>query len=570
MARFVQPTPPLPDLYAGDHVLRAYLDRLLGEVGHKNAKATLEALAADVAGPLHAAALDGEHHPPVLRQFDGWGRRIDVIEFAPGWDVLKRAAAQYGLVSLPYEDEARATYGAGARVLQMALLHLYVPWSSTYGCPVAMSDGAVTVLQADGVDPALRDQFLPRLLSRDGDEVWTSGQWMTESQGGSDVGRATTTAKQDADGRWRLTGEKWFCSSAASEFSIALARPEGAPDGSRGLACFVVPRYAGLVPDAGDAAPHHVAPGLTLHRLKDKLGTRGMASAEVGLDGALVWPVGDPAEPGLRRMLALVQITRLHNAASSAAGMRRGLVLARAYAGVREAFGAKLDQQPLHRETLSWLALDAEGAFALTAMCFDLLGRVEVDGDADAARQLRLAASLAKASTAKAAVASASEYIECFGGPGYIEDTEVPRMLRDSQVLPIWEGTTNVLSLDVVRALSRDDVLPAYSARVDQALSDGSAALGELAGPVGAVRDEIYRSAAAAVQDPIGAQAGARGLLLGMAHLLTLAALLEHAAYRVGDDRAALVAQLWARRKLLGDTATGEGHAHFDSLVDGA
>jgi len=568
MPRFTQDLAPLPDLYAGDVTLRAHLDRALGDVGHKNAAPLLESLAAEAAGPLHEAALDAERHPPVHVPYDAWGRRVDRIETSAGWETQRRAAATHGLVALPYEAEARATWGAGARVVQHALLHLYGPWSATFSCPVAMSDGAATVLAAPGVDPALRDRLLPRLLSRDPDEAWTSGQWMTESQGGSDVGRSTTEARPDEDGTWRLYGEKWFCSSTNSEFAIALARPDtdGGRAGSKGLACFVVPRYAGSGRDT--------APGLYVHRLKDKLGTRALPSAEVRLDGAEAWPVGDPSEPGLRRMLALVQVTRIHNAAAAAAGMRRGLVLARRFAETREAFGQRLFRQPLHREVLSWLAVDADAAFALTGLCFSLLGRYEVDGDGDAGALLRFAATLAKASTGKLAVASASEVVECFGGPGYIEDTEVPRLLRDSQVLPVWEGTTNVLSLDVLRALARDEALVPYLAYVDRALDVSGEWVGPVAADLRGVRVSVAEAAAAAAADPLSpaAQAGARHLMERMAHLLAAAALLEQAAFDLdrGDARTALVASLWTRRRLLGDPAAGEGHKAFAHVVDGA
>lgn len=566
MTRFTQDLAPLPDLYEGDATLRAYLDRTLGEVGHKNAAPALEALAADVAGPLHDACVDAERHPPAHVPYDAWGRRVDRIETSAGWETLRRAAATHGLVALPYEPDARATWGAGARVVQHALLHLYGPWSATFSCPVAMSDGAATVLAAPGVDPGLRDRLLPRLLSRDPDVAWTSGQWMTESQGGSDVGRATTAARWDDDDTWRLYGEKWFCSSTNSEFAVALARPDGGPAGSKGLACFVVPRYAD--------GTRETAPGLFVHRLKDKLGTRALPSAEVRLDGAEAWPVGDPSEPGLRRMLALVQVTRIHNAAAAAAGMRRGLMLARRFAETREAFGLRLFRQPLHREVLSWLAVDADAAFAITGLCFELLGRYEVDRDAEAGALLRFAATLAKASTGKLAVASASEVVECFGGPGYIEDTGIPRLLRDSQVLPVWEGTTNVLSLDVVRALARDGALAPYLAYVDRALD----VTGEWVGPVAAdlrgVRDAVAEAATAAAAAPTapGTQAGARHLMERMAHLLAAAALLEQAAFDLerGDARGALVASLWTRRRLLGDPAAGEGHKAFAHVVDGA
>ncbi|HVE64900.1 MAG TPA: acyl-CoA dehydrogenase family protein [Mycobacteriales bacterium] len=572
MSRFVQPRAELPDLYAGDQTLLATLDRLLGEVGHKRAAPLLEQLAADVAGPLHEAALDAEGHPPQLEQYDGWGARVDRIRTAAGWETLRQAAARHGLVALPYEDTARETWGASARVVQLALIHLFAPGSATYSCPVAMSDGAATVLLADGVAPELRDRFLPRLLSRDPDVAWTSGQWMTETEGGSDVGRATTQADRGADGTWRLTGEKWFCSSTTSEFAIALARPAGGPAGSRGLATFVVPRYDEDALGGADRAARRTAPGVLVHRLKDKLGTRALPSAEIGLTGALAWPVGDPAVPGLKRMLGLVQITRLHNTACAAAGMRRGLLMARAYAQTREAFGAPLWQQPLHRETLTWLAIDTDAAFALGALCFDLLGRLEVDDDASAGRLLRLAATLAKASTARLAVAAASEYVEAFGGPGYIEDTEVPRLLRDSQVLPIWEGTTNVLSLDVLRALTRDDALTDYLARIDGALAAAEPTVPELVARLRPVRDRVAVDArAAAAAGAASAQAGARSLMTRLAHLLAAVALLEQATWEAerGGVRASLVTELWIRRRLLGENCAGQGHGAFDCVVDG-
>ena len=575
MPRFVQDMAPLPDLYEGDPSLKAMLDRHLGEVGHKAARPLLERMAADAAGPLHEAMLDAERTTPELVQYDGWGERVDRIRTAPGWETQRRAAAEHGLVALPYEAEARATWGAGARLLQLALIHMYAPSSATFSCPVAMSDGAATVLGAPGVDPALRDRLLPRLLSRDPDIAWTSGQWMTETEGGSDVGRSTTRAEADADGTWRLTGEKWFCSSTNSEFALALARPTGAPDGSRGLSTFVVPRYDGLLDDAlpTDRFSRRTASGMRIHRLKDKLGTRALPSAEVGLEGAVAWPVGDPNEPGLKRMLSLVQITRLHNTACAAAGMRRGLMTATAYAERRVAFGKRLIDQPLHRELLTNLAVDTEAAFALATLCFDLLGKVEVDGDEEAARLLRFAATLAKASTARLAVSAASEIVEAFGGPGYIEDTGVPRLLRDSQVLPIWEGTTNVLSLDVLRALSRDDVLRDYLPRVDAALDVAAAVAPGLADGLRAARDAVAGDAAAAAANPMSdrVQAGARSLMTRLAHVLAAASLVQQAAWEAdrGSNHGALVAELWVRRRVLGADTGGAGDAALDVVVDG-
>ncbi len=577
MERFVQTFAPQPDLYADDHVLRSTLDRLLGADGHATAKGQLNALAADAVGPLRAAHADAEAHPPELVRYDGWGRRVDHVRTSAGWETLRRAAAEYGLVALPYDDDARKTWGAGARVVQHALLHLYGPESATFTCPVAMADGAAALLSRPDTDAAVRDAWLPRLTARDPDRATCSGQWMTETTGGSDVSKTGTVARQDADGTWRLTGEKWFCSAIDSDMAIALARPEGAGSGSRDLVCFLVPRYAADVPGTRGLAPRDTAPGLRLHRLKDKLGNRAVPSAEVGLDGAYAIPVSDPGEPGLSKMMTLVQVTRLHNAAAAAAGMRRGLVLVRQHAETREAFGLRLWRQPLHRETLAWLAIDAEAMFALTSLCFSALGKVEVDADPDAGALLRLAATLAKAGTGKLAVASASEYLECVGGNGYIEDTGFPRLLRDAQVLPIWEGTTNVLGLDVLRALARDTTaLPAYLAYLDGTIeaanSTGERWLTGVAQDLGAVRGGIADDAAAAGANAASdkAQAAARVLTLRMANTLAAAALLEQATFdaAAGNARTALAAGLFIRRRLLGDDCAGEGHRGFAHLVD--
>src|SRR5207253_7855384 len=253
-------------------------------------------------------------------------------------------------------------------------------------------------------------------------------------------------------------GQKFFCSNIGSQMALALARPEGAAPGTRGLALFVVLR------DGRDGRPN----GYRIDRLKDKLGTRAMATGEVTLEGAHAELVGD-AERGFAQMTAMLNITRLHNAITAAGIMRRAVMLASAYAGQREAFGRKLEAHPLHREVLGLMATEADGALYLTMRMAQLLGRIEVSS-ADAAELalFRVGIPLAKLYTAKQAVAVASEAIECFGGQGYMEDTGLPRLLRDAQVLPIWEGTTSVLSLDALRVLRRSESMDAVGAEFDR------------------------------------------------------------------------------------------------------
>ncbi len=193
MSRFVQPVPPPVDPYAGDGLLRSWLERHLGPGGHAAAKGRLADLAADVTGPLRAAHADAEAHPPTLVRYDPWGARIDRIDTSAGWQAQRAAAARHAVVALPYLPDARGTWGAAARVVQHALLHLYGPESATFSCPVAMADGAAALLSMPDVDATVRDAWLPRLISTDPATAITSGQWMTESQGGSDLGRSSTT-----------------------------------------------------------------------------------------------------------------------------------------------------------------------------------------------------------------------------------------------------------------------------------------------------------------------------------------------------------------------------------------
>lgn len=455
--------------WRADSSLRALLDAWLRPSTRTWAEPALFDMGRAAANELQAWGDACEQQPARLRQFDAWGQRIDEVVYPDAWRELAAAAARAGLVALPYEQETLARVGAEARLIQAALCYLFAPSTATFLCPVAMTDGAARVLR-DADSEGQRREVLARLVSRDPARAWTSGQWMTERQGGSDVGRNAVVATPDGD-HWRLDGQKFFCSNIGCEVALALARPRGAPDGTRGLALFLVPK---------DAPPEGRRNRYRIDRLKDKLGTRAMATGEVSLDGAYAELVGD-AERGFAQMTAMLNITRLHNAVTAAATMRRACILASAYAAQREAFGRKLDQQPLHQEVLREMTLQADGALYLTMRMAQLLGRIETgETTGSEAALFRLGIALAKLYTAKQAVAVVSEAIECFGGQGYMEDTGLPRLLRDAQVLPIWEGTTSVLSLDALRVLHRPDSMDAIGAelgRLDAADRDGAIAL---------------------------------------------------------------------------------------------
>ncbi|MCC5948670.1 MAG: acyl-CoA dehydrogenase family protein [Nitriliruptoraceae bacterium] len=441
-----QDPPRLRDEWEDDLALRRLLERIVPATVREEITPSLAEMGRAAATELKAIAdeVDQPGHEPRLVPFDAWGNRIDEVRVSPQWEQLGDAGRRAGVVAIAYER----AHGPYSRIHQMALTSLYAPSSALYSCPFAMTDGAAATLMHHG-DRELIDRAVPRLTSRDPATAWTSGQWMTERPGGSDVGRAETVARQDG-GVWRLHGTKWFTSAVTADMALTLARPEGNPDGGRGLAMFY------LEVRGEDGRPND----LRVLRLKDKLGTRQMPTAELALEGTAAMLVGSPSD-GTRNITPMLAVTRMWNAVIAASVLRRGLALGRDYAHRREAFGRSLIDHELHQSTLAWLRVEHESALQLVFHVVGLLGREE-SGDATERDRaaLRMLLPIAKLITGKQAVAGASETLEAFGGAGYIEDTHLPVLLRDAQVLPIWEGTTNVLSLDTLRAMQRQDTLP--------------------------------------------------------------------------------------------------------------
>jgi len=435
---FVQDPPQLAHPYREDRLLHAMLARALPPARRAALDPDLQALG-DYAQMAWQRASRTTRRKPVLTQWDAWGNRVDRIELTEAWQEGPHITTQHAVLAAGHEASEHA------RLEEFARVYLYHLASEFYTCPLAMTDGAATALKASG-NQALIDRALPRLLSRDASTFWLSGQWMTENHGGSDVGNTETVARQDDSGQWRLYGRKWFSSAVVGEVALGLARPEGAGQGTGALALFYVETMDGA----------RRKPELIIDRLKDKLGTHELPTAEIHLDGLPAWPLGELAH-GVRQVAPMLNITRTWNAVCATASMARALTLARDYATRREAFGKPLIAQPLHAQTLADMQAEFEAAFALTFEVAHLLGRVE-HGAAQPheAALLRLLTPLAKLWTGKMAVKLCSEALECFGGAGYIEDTGLPQLLRDAQVYAIWEGTTNVLSLDSLRALAGD------------------------------------------------------------------------------------------------------------------
>ncbi len=544
---FFQDAPQLRDEWGEDPAFRRMLQRLLPEEVMREIEPELSDLGVATATTYkeHADALDTAAHEPRLERFDAWGQRTDEIHTSPHWDVLEEAAHERGLIAAGYDDR----FGEHARVHQFALSYLFAPSSGLVSCPLAMTDGAARTLlvHAEDDDTARQaaERAVPRLTSRDPATAWTSGQWMTERTGGSDVGISETTAEQDADGTWRLHGTKWFTSAITADMALTLARPTGGSEGGSGLAMFYLE-----VRDDGGALN-----GIRVLQLKDKLGTRQMPTAELALEGTPAVPIGGLSH-GTRNITPMLAITRLWNSVSAASGMRRATALARDYATRRVAFGRNLIDQPLHQATLAWMQAETEAAMQLTFRAVALLGREQAGNASDDERALlRILLPVTKLTTGKQAVSVASEGVEAFGGNGYIESTHIPVLLRDAQVLPIWEGTTNVLALDTLRAVTRDQALPAFVEEVHRAAgaAGDDPVLAEVAQRATDAVDHAARWVAEASEDGREVvEHGARRWALTLGRAAQAALLVEQAAWdaKDGEPRGRAVAQRFARQPL--------------------
>ena len=527
---FTQHPPELTNQYTEDWLLRGLLARLMPAGRLEALGPELDEMGEMAGGKFYSMQLADRLNEPRLIRWDAWGNRIDRIELTRVWREAEPVAARFGLVGRGYES-ARGEF---ARLEQFALAYLFIPSTDFFGCPLAMTDGAARIL-ADSGNQALAERALGRLTSRAPETFWTSGQWMTETPGGSDVGNTETVARQDETGQWRLHGRKWFTSAATSQMALTLARPEGAPDGSKGLALFYI--------EPRDSAGR--LQNIEILRLKDKLGTRKLPTAELMLNGAPAVPVSG-LDLGVSGIAPMLNITRTWNAVTACSLMTRGLALAGDYARKRRAFGKYLIDHPLHRTTLARLAARRAVATCIVFEQIHLLGQVENDIAGADRDLLRLLIPVNKLATAREAIDISSEVLEAFGGAGYVEDTGLPMLLRDSQVLSIWEGTTNVLSLDLLRALAATGPDPWFNA-VDRALENVT--YPELIPVAETARTRARNTRQWLKANATNLEPSARDLALAFYDTLALALITRHAQWAIetqNDHRPRAAATLYA------------------------
>lgn len=477
-------------------------------------------------------------NPPRLVRYDRWGNEVNRVVHHPGALETKRGLYEAWL-SLP-----QRTGRPLPAVASSASTYLLDQSETGMACAVGMTGGVASLVEAFGSEQ-VRDHFLPHLRATSYEEYWDGAMFLTERDGGSDLGGATKTRATHVEGDlWVLNGFKWFCSNVDADVIATLARPEGAPEGASGIALFVVPRVR------RDGTPN----GIRIHRLKDKLGTRAVPTGEVDyVDAEAYLLAGDTGDAGgssgvdgkgLGRMMSgMVQSSRLGVAFMGLGIARRSFLESAIYAAHRRAFRNTIDAFPMVRETLVRMVMELEAAAAL---CFE--------GAAAGGRRdgvWRLVPTLAKYRATRRGVQLASAAIEVHGGNGYIEDWPLARQLRDAQCHPIWEGTENIIALDVIRAITRDGALEPLLERVDAALGRADH---ETVAPtrdrVAAFRDEATDAVAHVTGAPKDvANLHARRVTRYLADLTSAALLCEQAAWELserGSARKAALARLYA------------------------
>ena len=442
------------DFFALDRGLRDLLALYLPAQEHQHLLPHFQRMGQLAGGRLNALAAVADKYAPVLHARTRWGEDDDWIEYHPAYQEMEHIAfADFQFHAMGHRAGVLGCAAPLAPAAKYAFQYLFVQSEFGQMCPISVTDTSIHLIRKFG-SQALQQKLLPSMLSADLASLWKGTQFMTEKAGGSDVGAIETVAREEG-GQWRLYGEKWFCSHADADVVLLLARPEGAPSGTRGLALFALPRRL----DDGSRNTYRIV------RLKDKLGTRSMASGEVRLEGAVAYPVG-ALDQGLKQMMEQVNLSRLSHAVRAAAMMRRCLNEALQAARHRSAFGREVIGHALLRRQLLKIMVPTEAALSMVMATADAMRRAgeeegggegEGEGDGSARQALRLLTPLIKLRACRDNIAVATGAMEVRGGNGYIEDFVNARLVRDAHIGVLWEGTSNINALDAIqRAVGKE------------------------------------------------------------------------------------------------------------------
>ncbi|XIA66152.1 acyl-CoA dehydrogenase family protein [Bradyrhizobium sp. TZ2] len=450
------------NFYRADPALTDLLRLHLPEALFRHIEPHLDRLGGLAGGHLDECARLADRHTPVLHQRDRFGRDFQHIEYHPAYRELEKAAfGEFGIHAMSIRKGIMGWPDKYPVVAKHAFTFLFNQAEFGLGCPINVTDGCAKLLNNFGSN-ALKAKYLDGLTQTDMSKLTQGGQFMTEKEGGSDVGTLATTAVQEGD-HWRLHGEKWFCSNADAEVVMLLARPEGAGPGTRGVGLFLMPRRL------DDGSQNHYR----IVRLKDKLGTRSMASGEIKLEGAIAYAVGK-LDRGFVQMAEMVNSSRLSNGVKSTALMRRAHHDAMTVARNRVVFGQRIIDLPLARRQLMKIALATEQALSMSFLTADALDRAEA-GSQDAAALLRILTPTLKFRATRDARKVCGDALEMRGGIGYIEEFATARLLRDAHLGSIWEGTGNIVAIDALkRAVGRHGADAALAADLHARLNDSA------------------------------------------------------------------------------------------------
>jgi alkylation response protein AidB-like acyl-CoA dehydrogenase len=428
---------------------------------------------------LEELALTSDKNPPELRIRARNGANDERIIKHPAYEELERYAfGEFGLAAMSHRGGVFGAQDKLPPIVKYALVYLFVQAEFGLCCPLSMTDSLTRTLVKFG-DPDLVAQYFDQLTSQDMESLYQGSMFMTEQAAGSDVGAIDTIARWE-DGEWRLYGDKWFCSNPDAALGMVLARPEGGGEGTKGLSLFLLPRH---LPDGRKNA-------YRILRLKEKMGTKSMASGEIALEGATAYLVGEAGQ-GFKQMTDMINNSRLANGVRSAGLMRRSVAEALFISRNRTAFGKRLIDLPLMRRQLLKMITTAEQGRSMAFHTASVLRRADT-GEAGMAKVLRILTPLVKFRTCRDARKVAGDAMEVRGGCGYIEEWSDARVLRDAHLGSIWEGTSNIVALDVARAVRREDALSALEAHVHTLLDETRDTLG--AQPE--IADQFARAAA--------------------------------------------------------------------------
>ncbi len=546
-----------------DPALPRLLDRVLSAEDRARIDPVLTEIGALAAGELDELAATADANPPRLRQYSPRGERIDEVDFHPAYTRMAQLAFErFGLAAMSHRPGVLGWPTPVPHAVKYALSYVFVQAEFGLACPLSMTDSAARVLRM--FDPKTYADEIAALSSPDMDGLATGAMFMTEKQGGTDIAQTSTVAI-DHGTHWTLRGHKWFASNVSADIILTLARVPGQGEGTRGLGMFLVPRRR---PDGSRNS-------YRIDRLKDKLGARSMASGEVTLDDAHARPVGTLTR-GFQQMAEMLNVSRLSNAMRSAALMRRAVLESVEHTRQRVVFGEALFDQPLMRATLLPMLLDSEAALSLVLESAARLDEADA-GNADAHRLVRVLTPLAKYTACKRARSVTGEAMEIRGGNGYIEDWVDPRLLRDAHLGSIWEGSSNVIALDVLRCMRQDSahrlLAETYLRRL-RTIDDV-----EVKAPVHTVVEHwdalLLEGDQLLAEDRRTQQARIGVYAESLAHAVMASLLLEQAAYETAagwGHRTAVVAASYVER--LRATPTSPAYdralAHLGELVDGS